>query len=509
MNVVESYAMRAETRDPECLVGPVLRTRSVAARDVLAHLATGGHLGYADLLRSVAVERALPQPIRDDAAHRGWLLSLARVMAAQSSDDADRTHALGIFDAVFDHSGADAFDANQQSVYAQLLVLEGKFGRADAVVPALTRLPGVVAEYLRADLASPFLRPGHGDIESWLAVLNGPVLRAGLEPIQLLAEGPTPFDRLSASPRGTVADGPLVSVIMSAYRPDEALSHAVRSILEQTWTNLELIIVDDASGAGFADKLDACADLDPRVTVLRQAVNGGTYLARNAGLDHARGEFVTFQDSDDWSHPRRVEHQVAPLLSDPEVLASRSGAVRAHDDLSHQWLGYPAQRVNASSLLFRKEPVLATIGYFDSVRKSADFEFAFRLETVFKRRIRDVKEPLAVTRLRQSSLSRADFMLGWSAPARIAYQAAYREWHRQIRGGADPYLPRVLTARPFPAPASYLKRIADAPQARQHYDVLLVDDWMPHAAPHDGALEEIATLRERGLVVGIVQAEAV
>jgi glycosyltransferase involved in cell wall biosynthesis len=61
--------------------------------------------------------------------------------------------------------------------------------------------------------------------------------------------------------------------------------------------------------------------------------NGGTYVARNAGLDAATGDFVTFQDSDDWSHPLRLERQVAPLLADEAIFSTTSTGMRVTPDL--------------------------------------------------------------------------------------------------------------------------------------------------------------------------------
>jgi hypothetical protein len=508
VSVVDSYAECAVNLLPECLSGPILRTRSVSARSILASLSSGGeydHDGLCDVVRSSG---APPRATLTDSTRRTWLAELARVMAAQTVYDDDQSLALSMLDAICSSAGPDALDSQRQTVYGQLLFLQGSYRRADEILPQLTQLRGVVAEYLHTDLKNPFIRADR-DTGAWLSSLNGPLERAGLERLHLLPDGPAPFDRLAAHPPRSADAGTLVSVIITVYRPDEGLHNAVRSILGQTWTDLELIIVDDASGHAYEDAFTAIAAQDPRVKLVRQEVNGGTYIARNAGLDAASGEFVTFQDYDDWSHPRRIEHQVAPLLDYPALMGTRSLAVRARDNLTHQWLGYPPQRVNASSLLFRRKPVLAKVGYFDSVRKSADFEFAFRMEIAFNCKIANIMKPLAYTRLRQFSLSRSDFTLGWSAPGRIAYQAAYRHWHRALADGADPYLPRRLTTRPFPAPAPYVDPIAPAVAPRRHYDTVLVDDWMPHSGPKDGAREEIRILTDRGFAVGIVHAEAV
>lgn len=506
MTVVESYAGLARSRTPEHVSGVALRTKSAAARDILAYLASGGEFDYQQIA-SLTTDGKPPQASLADDDRCRWLAALARVTAGQNLSDDDPATALAILDAVAESAGPDVLDSDQQACYAQLLYRLEHYDRADAQLPKLHQLSPVVAEYLRMDLANPYVRPGQ-DEAAWLKLLNGPFDRAGMEPVHLLPAGPSPFDRLAAHPRATVDDGPLVSVVMSAYRPDEHLFSAVRSILEQSWRNLELIIVDDASGRQFDDIFAAAAALDPRVQVIRRRTNGGTYLVRNVGIDAAHGEFVTFQDSDDWSHPRRVELQVQALRADPERIATRSLAVRAMANLDHQWLGYPAQRVNASSLMFRVSQARERIGHFDSVRKSADFEFALRLEATFGRKVTDIPLPLAYTRLRTASLSRSDFTLGWSAPSRIAYQAAYRHWHRAIADGADPLLARELVTRAFPAPASYLRGITPAPTVKTHYDVVLVSDWVSHIDGVDGAVEQLNALAGGDLSVGILHAES-
>src|SRR5699024_6470714 len=97
---------------------------------------------------------------------------------------------------------------------------------------------------------------------------------------------------------------------------------SLASITSQSWENLEILVVDDASGAAFSDIFRRAEALDPRVRLLRMAVNGGSYLARNAAIEQARGSFITFQDADDWSHPQRIERQVEALLNAPAVPAN-------------------------------------------------------------------------------------------------------------------------------------------------------------------------------------------
>jgi glycosyltransferase involved in cell wall biosynthesis len=507
--VLDSYAALALDSGSARLTAPILRTRSAAARSILVHLASRGECSYRQLTEDLDRTGSPPPQMMRSRRERHWLVALARIMGAQNVQPRDRVHAAAIFDSVVERFGPRSLTPEQQVMYAQLFFLSGDFGKAARLVDKMPRLPAGIAEYLRCDLANPFVRPDVSEQERWLARLNGPITRRGLEPITLWAGQSSPFDRLSATSRARTSDGPLVTVVMTAYRPGEPLITAVRSILAQTWTNLELVLVDDGSGSRFTEMLNACATLDDRVRLIRYDLNEGTYVARNVGLESARGDFVTFQDSDDWAHPRRLERQIGPLLARADVVATHSIAVRAYDDLTHQLLGYPAQRVNASSLLFRREAVLSKIGHFDSVRRGADSEYTFRLEAAFGQRVHTVNDPLSYTRLRHTSLSRSDFAYGWAAPARAAYRSAYAPWHRAIARGADPYLPPRQPERRFPAPAAYLSGHTQSGVSSRHYDVILLDDWLPHNTPFDGAMEELHALRRGHLTVGLLHHEAV
>src|SRR5690606_29955428 len=106
-------------------------------------------------------------------------------------------------------------------------------------------------------------------------------------PILLHDAALAPFDRLAAAPVAAVEQGPLVTVIVTTWCPDQGLFTAVRSLLQQTWKPLEILIVDDASPAEFIPLLEEVSAQDPRIRLVRMPVNGGTYIARNAGLHEA------------------------------------------------------------------------------------------------------------------------------------------------------------------------------------------------------------------------------
>ena len=91
----------------------------------------------------------------------------------------------------------------------------------------------------------------------------------------------------------------LVSVIVPVYRVEKYIEECVDSIINQTYADLEIILVDDASPDRCGEICDRYAQMDGRVVVLHQK-NGGAAAARNAGLRAATGEYITFVDSDDY-----------------------------------------------------------------------------------------------------------------------------------------------------------------------------------------------------------------
>ncbi|MFM2042659.1 MAG: hypothetical protein RLY86_1235 [Pseudomonadota bacterium] len=107
---------------------------------------------------------------------------------------------------------------------------------------------------------------------------------------------------------GTIAPGgPLVSVIIPAWRAEDHIAAAVRSALDQSLDDLEVLVVDDASPDRTAAVVERLALLDPRVRLVRGGWNRGPAGARNLGLAAARGAWIALLDADDAYEPGRLE----------------------------------------------------------------------------------------------------------------------------------------------------------------------------------------------------------
>ena len=104
---------------------------------------------------------------------------------------------------------------------------------------------------------------------------------------------------------------PHVSVIMPVYMARDFVEAAIRSVMAQTFTEWELLVIDDCSPDDSYAKAKALADIDERIILLRNEQNMGVARTRNRGLELSRGQYVAFLDSDDVWHPEKLERQLA------------------------------------------------------------------------------------------------------------------------------------------------------------------------------------------------------
>ncbi|MER1954324.1 MAG: glycosyltransferase [Desemzia incerta] len=107
---------------------------------------------------------------------------------------------------------------------------------------------------------------------------------------------------------------PLISIIVPVYNVEKYIQQCIESILNQTYKQIEVILIDDGSLDSSGVICEEYAFLDPRVTVIHKE-NGGLSSARNVGLDKAKGKFIGFVDSDDWIDSRMYESMLHLALT--------------------------------------------------------------------------------------------------------------------------------------------------------------------------------------------------
>ncbi|SPF81792.1 glycosyltransferase family 2 protein [Pseudoprimorskyibacter insulae] len=241
------------------------------------------------------------------------------------------------------------------------------------------------------------------------------------------------------------AEGPLVSVIMPVFRAARTIRAAIASLQAQTHTDLEIIVVDDASDDDTFQIVSDLAKEDPRIRPIRQAVNGGAYAARNRGLSEARGEIITTHDADDWSHPQKIALQLDALAQDSGLVGviAHWARVAPPFQITTNWrLGPSLLQWSHSSFLFHRI-VADRLGGWDEVRVSGDMDYIWRCEAAFgaasvRRILPDL--PLAFALDDTSSLTRNPLTHIQTSyrGLRHYYREICRFWQHEAPGGLTP-----------------------------------------------------------------------
>ena len=435
---------------PVSLLDLALATGSPLLRDVLALRATRGLADWPLLRRALLDGTAARLPLQ--APRLVELLRAVRAHPAADATAADELTAVAR-GAVLAHERWPwlELDSPARRTLVELLLEAGERERAARLLgPRIGR--GAGARLVALDLDNPFTGPG-GDAARWARGFAALFTAAGLEPVRVAEGDGHALDRVRCdAAAGSVTSGPLVSVVMSVRDPGPELLTAVDSIVAQTYSRWQLVLIDDGSGPTADAVLEQAARRDARIHFIRHTQSAGPYVRRNDALAAVEGEFVTFHDGDDWSHPRRLEWQLAPLLADDPPLATLCASLRVTDRLETVHGRGRGLRLTESSLMMRRVDAVERIGYFDAVRRAADSGYRLRLETQGAVRLVDPAVPLSLVRFRPSTLSGADLRDGYTHPARATYADAHAHWlASEQRAGRAPRLDRAPAERAFPA----------------------------------------------------------
>ena len=213
---------------------------------------------------------------------------------------------------------------------------------------------------------------------------------------------------------------PLVSVLMPVYNALPFLDEAVQSVLDQTWTDFELVAIDDGSSDGSWGRLKEFAERDRRV-VIHRIDHGGIVAALNAGLALCRGEFVARADADDRCRPNRLAQQVAYLQSHPEVAVVGTDLLRIdetgrpictlgvkvhHEQIEAVMLRGRTGTLTHATTMSRRAALIDAGGYREAYRHAEDLDLFLRVAEAG--RLANVDEVLYEVRQHLGSITRKD-----------------------------------------------------------------------------------------------------
>jgi len=184
---------------------------------------------------------------------------------------------------------------------------------------------------------------------------------------------------------------PAVTVLMAVYNAERFLADAITSILKQSFSDFELLIIDDGSTDQTADVVRQFSDR--RIQFMAAGQRLGLPGALNLGLENASGDLVARHDHDDISHPLRLEQQVAYLEANPDIalVGSRAWLIdeegkrigrldRCLDEVSIRWYQLLDNPFVHSSVMFRRSVVWDELGGYDvSLPSSEDYELWSRV----------------------------------------------------------------------------------------------------------------------------------
>lgn len=209
---------------------------------------------------------------------------------------------------------------------------------------------------------------------------------------------------------------PSVSVIIPAYNRGHTIDRAIQSVLEQTFQDFEMIVVDDSSIDGTRARVEGFRD--PRIRYLRHEQNRGAAAARNTGIRAARGEYLAFLDSDDEWLPQKLDEQIALLedqsagwgLSCSGFFYVVNGSERAYLPARvSSWvrrLHWICDLSPGTTLVVRRE-CLGEVGLLDEeFSRYEDWDWLLRLSKLY--RLGAIKKPLA--RVYRGPLPAADLV---------------------------------------------------------------------------------------------------
>jgi glycosyltransferase involved in cell wall biosynthesis len=209
-----------------------------------------------------------------------------------------------------------------------------------------------------------------------------------------------------------------VTVILPAFNAEKHIEEAIESVLNQTFTDLELLIIDDGSNDGTGDIVKKYKEKDQRVISIISHTNEGVVRSLNKGLEISSSDFIARIDADDIWTNEKLERQMRHLNEDEDLYMSATAKININDkgevrkgDKYPQIFEYQEIKQNIlkrnifchSSVVFRRD-ILNTVGYYnESFVNSEDYEYWIRI--IDRHRVEILPDPMVFYRLSKDTIS--------------------------------------------------------------------------------------------------------
>lgn len=234
-----------------------------------------------------------------------------------------------------------------------------------------------------------------------------------------------------------------VVIILPVYNNSQDISNAINSVINQTYKNWELIIINDAS----TDKEQLISifskyERNKKIKIIHNEINKGCYWCLNYGIQNSESEYITRIDSDDRYHKNKLEEQIEFLNKNKNYLG-----IFVESCL----INYPNKIYPTSMAPYMmRRSIIEKIGYYDSVRFGADLEYKKRMFLYYgKDKFKKMNKTLYYIKKRNNSLTK-NKNIGMYTKPREDYNKSFIKWHENNKNKKEKlYIEYPQIKRPF------------------------------------------------------------
>jgi hypothetical protein len=353
---------------------------------------------------------------------------------------------------------------------------------------------------LRMGLVNPFVGSPSGDNDKWASALHKRLASEGIGGVTVRSGVGSPFLRLEGDEQQGSGGTALVTIVMVADADAlDSFDNGLRSLQNQTWSALEILVVDTTTDGSFAERVQHVGSTDERVRYLRADDGVASLGLLDGAIEVSAGEYLTWQSGSEWSHPERIACQLTALSSAPDVLLVDTAVWTVTDQLLPS--ATRAEMHSKSAWMARTSDVQSAGGVLRGVTFPIH-ELGERLCAINGSSRHELDRALVV-RLGDAA-TMAPCVPDIDGIADAEWHSFVQSWHRRL--GNDQRALRDLDGT--------VRRLNENPQSGEsssnrdsHLDVLMVGDWHSFGGPQLSMLAEIKAFRRVGKSVGVMHVQ--